>query len=540
MNPTLSDALRLKEQGRALILCTPGTKRALHAWADKKTTGLTEEQLEEGLKKTPNANLAMLTGAASGIDVLDKDTDEGQAKLDELMGDVFEGPIGYTPKGQHFHLEHTQGIGRLIRFIPGCDFLGDGGYVLVPPSIVNGKPYQWAPGMSLYDYAPARVTDLLKDFIIKYNNNTYRGATSGEDRAQQEQQSATFATLKFDDGSRDNDIFHTAFSLLKGGTTPDNVLVILRILASQCTPPFPEKEMMQKFESAMKRISARERNLTAEIREFISATSGIFSATELYKSATIATSEDKHKARTILSRLVKEGVIERYGNRDGVFRPVDRTIEFMDFASADIRNFVDLRLPLDLHKKTRIFPKGVIVAAGVSGMGKTLLALNAAADNRGRFPIFYFNSEMGPEALKKKLSHFPISIDEWACAMKVIDNWDFTNVADKIQPDAFNIVDYLEPEGEKSYNIHAVISAIVRRLNKGTALITVQKKPGATLGTGGIYSIKAATFALALDWGKIEISKNRFREEDPFPAQNKLNFEVKGGWQFVKCGPWYK
>jgi len=297
---------------------------------------------------------------------------------------------------------------------------------------------------------------------------------------------------------------------------------------------------MQKFESAMKRISTRERNLTAEIRDFISATSGIFSATELYKSATIATSEDKHKTRTILSRLVKEGVIELYGNRDGQFRSVDRNIEFMDFANADIKNFVDLHLPLDLHRKTKIFPKGVVIAAGVSGMGKTLLALNAAADNRGRFPIFYFNSEMGPEALKKKLSHFRISIGEWARSMKVIDQWYFTSIADKIQPDAFNIVDYLEPEGDKPYNIHGVISAIIRRLHKGTALITVQKKPGATMGTGGIYSIKAATLALSLDWGKIEIVKNRFREEDPFPAQNKLNFEVKGGWQFIKCGPWYK
>jgi len=118
---------------------------------------------------------------------------------------------------------------------------------------------------------------------------------------------------------------------------------------------------------------------------------------------------------------------------------------------------------------------------------------------------------MGPEALKKKLSHFPISIDEWARSMKVIDQWDFTSIADKIQPDAFNIVDYLEPEGDKPYNIHGVISAIIRRLHKGTALITVQKKPGATMGTGGIYSIKDATLALSLDWGKIEIVKNRFR-----------------------------
>jgi len=206
----------------------------------------------------------------------------------------------------------------------------------------------------------------------------------------------------------------------------------------------------------------------------------------------------------------------------------------------DLENSIDLRLPLGIHSKTKLFPKAVIVIAGVSGMGKTLFALNTIADNMGRFPIFYFNSEMGPEALKMKLSYFPIPISDWAKHMKVVDQWDFNSIADKIQPDAFNVVDYLEPEGEKAFNIHGVISAIIRRLNKGTALIAIQKKPGATMGTGGVYSIKAATMALALDWGKIEVVKNRFREEDPFPSLNKINFEVHQGHKFEKLGTWYK
>ena len=60
------------------------------------------------------------------------------------------------------------------------------------------------------------------------------------------------------------------------------------------------------------------------------------------------------------------------------------------------------------------------------------------------------------------------------------------------------------------------------------------------MGTGGIYSIKAATLALALDWGKIEIVKNRFREADSQPSLNKINFDVHQGYKFVKVGNWYK
>ena len=133
-----------------------------------------------------------------------------------------------------------------------------------------------------------------------------------------------------------------------------------------------------------------------------------------------------------LKRLCEgsEPLLEKHGNKRGAYRRVEHDIEFMDFLNADIDNTVTLTLPLGLHNKTKIFPKGVIVIAGVSGMGKTLFAFNTIAENMGRFPIFCFNSEMGPEALKQKLSHFPIPIDQWAKNMKVVDQWDFYNIAD--------------------------------------------------------------------------------------------------------------
>ncbi len=181
---------------------------------------------------------------------------------------------------------------------------------------------------------------------------------------------------------------------------------------------------------------------------------------------------------TVLLKIVASNVIQKYGDTRGSYRRIDKSIEFMDFANANLENSVDLRLPMGLHLKTKFYPKATIVIAGVSGMGKTLFCFNAIAENMGKFPIFYFNSEMGAEALKMKLSYFPIPISEWSKNMKVVDQWDFNNIADKIQPDAFNVIDYLEPEGEKAFNIHGVISAIIRRLNKGTALIAIQKKPG--------------------------------------------------------------
>ncbi len=189
-------------------------------------------------------------------------------------------------------------------------------------------------------------------------------------------------------------------------------------------PPFPEKEIPAKIESALKHIDRRERNLTEDLRRYIDLTSAYFSLTETYEPLQILTSQ-KNTVHQIMHRFLKEGYVERHPARNGVYRLIDRTIEYMDFENADPENSIDLRLPLNLHMKIKLFPKAVIVIAGVSGMGKTLFALNAIHDNMGRFPIFYFNSEMGPEALNKKLRYSPTSISEWEKAMKVLHGWDF-------------------------------------------------------------------------------------------------------------------
>jgi hypothetical protein len=246
--------------------------------------------------------------------------------------------------------------------------------------------------------------------------------------------------------------------------------------------------------------------------------------------------KDKAAIRMAFKRMIEKGRLEAVGNRSGMYRLIDNKIKFMDFMNADIENSIYIKLPLGIEHKTKFYPKAVIVLAGVSGMGKTLFSLNVVQENMERLPCYYFNSEMGPEALKKKLSYSPITIEQWGKGMKVIDDWDHNNIAYKIQPDALNVIDYLEPEGDKPYNIHGIISAIINKLNKGTALIAIQKKPGTKLGTGGIYSIKAASLALSLEWGTVEIVKNRVREEDPNPRLNKIDFEVLRGWSFQKNG----
>src|SRR3546814_8370338 len=98
----------------------------------------------------PAANVAIRTGQASGLVVLDVDPDHGG---EETLAQVIEqhGPLppGRTIQtgggGRHLYLRHPGGVvrndaGRKLG--AGIDIRGDGGYVLAPPSRhVSGGRY---------------------------------------------------------------------------------------------------------------------------------------------------------------------------------------------------------------------------------------------------------------------------------------------------------------------------------------------------------------------------------------------------------------
>lgn len=95
----------------------------------------------------PRANIGLRTGVA--FDVLDVDVKEanGMATLARLLdehGCLPAGPSVATPSGGvHFYLRPT-GHGNAAGFLPGLDWRGAGGYVVAPPSTVDGKAYEWA------------------------------------------------------------------------------------------------------------------------------------------------------------------------------------------------------------------------------------------------------------------------------------------------------------------------------------------------------------------------------------------------------------
>ncbi len=147
MTAVVETALRCAERGWYVFPCRVGSKQPATARGLLDATR-DPRQIERWWTGTPGTNLAVRTGEPSSLVVLDVDGEEGADSLHELEQKHGRLPMTasvVTPRGgQHFYFQHP---GVEVRNTAGTvgdglDVRGDGGYVLVPPSIVNGRCYE--------------------------------------------------------------------------------------------------------------------------------------------------------------------------------------------------------------------------------------------------------------------------------------------------------------------------------------------------------------------------------------------------------------
>ncbi|MGE3326405.1 MAG: bifunctional DNA primase/polymerase [Acidimicrobiia bacterium] len=154
---TLSDATDLATASMMLATrdipvfpCTPGGKQPLttHGFHDASTDPAT---VRGWWQRWPEANIGMPTGAAAGVDVVDVDVHSGgngfaafERARSAGMADGWAWLVR-TPSGG-VHAYYLRGVVDEQRSwqIPSqhVDFRGDGGYIIVPPSAVDGRAYE--------------------------------------------------------------------------------------------------------------------------------------------------------------------------------------------------------------------------------------------------------------------------------------------------------------------------------------------------------------------------------------------------------------
>lgn len=503
-------------------------KRPLIRWKKYQKTLPTENELRIWWRNWPEANIGIITGKLSGIAVIDVDAEEGKQAISKYIPDSCEFPVCETPRGgQHFYFRYPENVNlrNNCRAVPGCDLRAEGGYVIAPSSKgENGKRYQWHPSL---DISKVEMPPLPPAYIKYINiNSIIRGCNNS-------------ATEMFVPGRRDNDLFHTANCLKKGGMSALEAQQVLTILARSCILPGekdnPEKLARQKVESAMRRAERKDVNISEEVTKWVAVTSGYFSVTDCYTQLHLVTKQQKTATRVALHRLLEKGILERHSQRNGVYRRIEIECEEIDWRNAPTED-LDLNWPLGLSALVRIYPGNIIVVAGVQNCGKTTFLLNFIKRNMHNNQIHYFNSEMGATELRLRLQKFEdVSLDDWK--MKV---WERSgNFADVIKPDAVNVIDFLEIH-EDFWKVGGMLKDIHNRLRKGIAVVALQKSKEKEVGRGGDMGLEKPRLYLAMDSGIIKIVKCKNWQGKQNPNGLSRTFKLVQGWKFIEDPQWEK
>jgi hypothetical protein len=231
-------ALRYAEMGYRVFPCAPGDKNPLteRGFLDASTD---PGQIEGWWSKNPSANIGI---AAAGLVVIDVDgeanawPDDPQRALDLAVA-----PLALTPHGgTHRFFRRAPGrrwactTGRLA---PQVDTRTDGGYVVVPPSVVHGKAYRWAPGLELdappdhLPEPPTWLTSMLDRLETGVREENWTQASNLEpNRIPAGQRNATLARL--------------AGTMRRVGMArPEIAAALLRVNGDRCTPPLAAREV---------------------------------------------------------------------------------------------------------------------------------------------------------------------------------------------------------------------------------------------------------------------------------------------------------
>ncbi len=171
----------VQQWGWPVFPVTPGAKTPLtaHGFHDASTDS---EQIEAWWTQWPDANIGIPTGAVSGLIAIDADVKNGQPGKESFYKlKLPHTRTSRTPTGGWHAIYKYPGVEIRNRtgLLPGIDVRGDGGYIVVPPSKVNGAYYSW-----LNELEPVAVPEaLLKRLTSKPTQlQVANGAQIGEGR----------------------------------------------------------------------------------------------------------------------------------------------------------------------------------------------------------------------------------------------------------------------------------------------------------------------------------------------------------------------
>jgi len=469
----------------------------------------------------PQAQVAIVTGAISNLSVIDVDSEEGMENLAPFLPNPFTPPMVFTPRGgYHFYCRHDPRVSSKVGVIPGTDLRAEGGYVVAPPSLgVNGSKYSWDQDSNLESIS---IPPLPSAYIEKVAGSAYIQPLA--------KATGDFMTV----GRRNNDLFHSLYSMTKLVDATELRSIALQ-LGRTAKPPMDEREIEIVLKSVLERASKKDVSLAQDVSDYVSVQDGFFSVNEIIREFDATGpfgKEDRRNIHTIVHRLVEKGTIERYGEKSGVYRRIEKEKTLIDWENAQAKA-LDLALPLGLNDYVYTLPKAIIGVAGFPSAGKTAFCLETIKKNMYNWNTLYLCSDLGPEEIKSRLEkHEDVPGDGWN--FEAIERTG--NFADAIDPNGLNIVDYVRLD--EVWRVAAVMESIWNKLQNGVAIVCIQKSWGRVLGRGKEWSLEKARLYLSMDPGKVRVIKCKNFHHGIDPVGYARYFDLLDGWKFELLGPW--
>lgn len=208
----------LYDYGFSVFPIPYGFKGARSGWEPYQTERASLSDIIRWSKS--NSNVAVATGAVSGVFVFDVDSDECQKRVDALG--IPKTPCVATSKGRHYYFKWPGfNVRNQVNRSEGYDIRGDGGYVVGPGSVhPSGTVYDWL--VSPLDAVFADAPEWLVDIVTKTNQPVPRQQIIQAENVQIDAYSG-YASAALDaeicllraqtEGSRNDQLNKSAFAL---------------------------------------------------------------------------------------------------------------------------------------------------------------------------------------------------------------------------------------------------------------------------------------------------------------------------------------
>lgn len=246
----VDEAIKYAKMGMAVFPVSrdkiPLTKRGF------KDASKSEKVIRNWWQKKPYANIAIATGQVSGgIIVIDIDIDEDKGVFGDESLREWEKEHGKLPDtwtaitgrgGYHYYYRTDQEVHNATNLYPGIDVRGDGGYVVIPPSVHNnGRTYEW-------EYAPGDVDLKMADDQVF----AFLKQGKPEDHGQDEHKRFVLPDV-IKNGSRNDTLYKYGCSLQSKGHSDEDILDKLEEANQRCETPLSDKEINIIHQSVLKK-----------------------------------------------------------------------------------------------------------------------------------------------------------------------------------------------------------------------------------------------------------------------------------------------